>query len=163
MTTKNQKNDCSKKVEKLLKELSKCISINKETKVYTLQYSTLPNLDNDRYIQLRDSLLNVSITYYPGSYNSIKHFLYCNKLQDLLLDTCKISLSDVRKYFGIESKYGINKIAAHSLYYFFNNSSYPDCYDNDANIVRELKCTSLSFVFDENQVLIKVNTEFLGF
>ncbi len=56
----DKQNDCNYKVKKALKDASKYITMNKKTKVYTLHYAKLPEIEKSRFEKLRDSIEYVS-------------------------------------------------------------------------------------------------------
>lgn len=135
--------------------------MEKNSRVYTVLYSKLPEIEKDRLEMLQDSL--EAVLYYPHDYNMIQHFLFVKQFDSLINIECPISLSDIRKYFSVESQKGTHNEKIHSLYYWFNNDSSPDCYDIKDNNGFYRKCSLLTFQFDENQILTKVNTEFFAY
>lgn len=156
-TYNKEQNDCNHKVEKSLKDVAKYISKNKETKVYTLNYNKLLEFERSTYQKMIDSLQNM--TYIPPNDSLIKHAIYCQKLRSLINIGCEISINDIRKYFGIENRIGSKDEKVLWLGYFFNNTSYPDCYSRYGHGGPYSKCSSLRFEVDENQILTKVITD----
>jgi hypothetical protein len=152
---------CKDELIHKLEYLSSAILFNKKTKVYTLHHSKLPDLSHDRFLELKDSLEN--ITYLSYDINMVKHFIYCKELESLITEKCHINLSEVQKYYGRESSRGSNFGQVHSLFYFFNNNSYKECYDKNDRNGSDRKCSMLTFKFDENQILVGVFTESFGF
>ncbi len=156
---KRSDQECPEKVKQSLKSLSKYISFHKETKIYTLHHSKLPDITKERFRMLADSI--ESSTMIPQNYNMTKVFLYCSQLEHLLKMDCKISLSDIRKYFGTESTTGSKNGITDTLFYYFNNISYPNCYDKFGNTSKTLRCSLLVFQFDDKQILTNAITEAL--
>jgi hypothetical protein len=154
----NNNSLCDKRIKEELKILSKAITIDKSTKVYTLNYLKLPPLSQNEFRRLSDSLQYAS--YLPHNENQVKHFLYCIRLENLSKLKCQVKISDIRKYYGVEFDKGTKNGQIHTLYYVFNNSLNPNCYSHDdANSGKERKCSILSFQFNEEQILKKVNIE----
>jgi hypothetical protein len=157
---------CKKQVKSSLKSLSKSISMDKETKIYTVYYSALPEISKNIFERLRDSIENVE--YIPQNYDMIKHHLLCTQLINLKNTNCKIKLKDVRHFFGVESETGTNKGKVETLFYYFNTNSHPQCYENidkyknlwcNTGISEKMHCSLLSFSFDEQQILIDVSPQ----
>ncbi|MCZ2101723.1 MAG: hypothetical protein LC107_09315 [Chitinophagales bacterium] len=121
----DKQNDCTYKVKMALKDVSKYITVNKETKVYTLHYAKLPEIEKSRFEKLRDSIEYAS--YIPHDENMVKHYLYSKELKNLSKIFCEISVADIRKYFGRESASGTNNGIIHSMFYWFNGINYDNC------------------------------------
>lgn len=154
---RKDKTDCKYKVENSIKDLAKHITINKETKVYTLNYNKLPDFERSKYKKMIDSLEN--LTYIPPNDNTIKHAIFCQKLRSLINLGCEISIIDIRKYFGVETRVATKNYEIVWLSYFFNNTSYPECYSRYAEFGAYSKCSTLQFEVNENQILTKVITD----
>ncbi len=156
-TYHKEQNDCKHTVESSLKDAAKHISMNKATKVCTLNYGKLPEFYRKLIQRMIDSLENM--TYISPNDSLIKHAIYCQKLRSLKNIGCEISINDIRKYFGIENAIGSKDEKILWLSYFFNNTSYPDCYSRYAEFGAYSKCSTLRFEVDENQILTKVITD----
>ncbi len=156
-TYQKEQNDCQHKVEKSLKDVAKHVSMNKETKVFTLHYNKLPDFERSTYQKMIDSLEN--LTYIPPSDSLIKHAIFSKKLRSLTNIGCEISINDIRKYFGVETRVATKNDQIVWLSYFFNNTSYPDCYSRYAEFGAYSKCSTLRFEVNENQILTKVDTD----
>jgi len=156
---KKGQNDCSYNVEKSLKSVAQYISMNKATKIYTLNYAKLPEFDRAAHQKTIDSLWNMLI--FPPNDSLIKHAIYSKSLRDLTGIGCEISITDIRKYFGHESTIGSNDEKILWLGYYFNDTSYPDCYSRYGHGGPYSKCSTLRFVVNEHQILTKVITDYL--
>jgi hypothetical protein len=156
-TYQKEQNDCQHKVEKSLKDAAKHTSRNKETKVYTLNYNKLPDFERSTYQKMIDSLEN--LTYIPPNDSLIKHAIFSKKLRSLTNIGCEITIKDLRKYFGVETRVATKNDQIVWLSYFFNNTSYPDCYSKYGHGGPYSKCSLLRFEVDENQILTKVITD----
>lgn len=143
-----------------LEYLSGAISFNKNTKVYTLHYSKLPDLNHDRYLKLSDSLEN--ITYLPHDINMVKHFLYCKELKALIQPNCKMTIKMLRDHFGEESNKGTENDEIHSLFFLFNFEGKPDCYERYAEFGPYSKCSLLTFKV-EKETITDVLSETFGY
>lgn len=104
---KSNTSQCDKEVKSSLKSISRYISIDKNAKVYTVQYSKLPEIDNARFEKLRDSLYY--ILHFQLEYIDVQHYLFTKQVENISNVQCEITISDVRKYFGIESHTGIDR------------------------------------------------------
>ncbi len=154
---KKDHNDCKFKVASTLKEVAKHISMNSETKVYTLHYDKLPEFERAKHLKMIDSLEN--LTYIPPNDSTIKHAIYCKDLKKLTNISCEISINDIRLFFGKENAIGSKGESILWLSYFFNNYSYPDCYSRWEEFGAYSKCSTLRFEVNENQILTKVDTD----
>ena len=133
--------------------------MDKNSRVYTVQYSKLPEIDKDRFEKLRDSL--VYIFYFQLDYRDVQHYLFTMQVENISNIQGEITISDVRKYFGVESHAGIGRDNITHLFYYFNNFKIGDCY-TQPDKRNYSTCRLISLNFDENQILKNVNTEFFG-
>lgn len=130
--------------------------MDKNSKVYTVLYSKLPEIEKDRFEKLRDSLYY--IIHFEADYNIIQHYLYSKQLENIPNINCEITVEDIRNYLGLESTIGLRNGKISDLFYYFNNPHTMDCYDtNDKNGFYR-KCSLLTFNFDSNQILTNVYT-----
>ncbi len=134
--------------------LSKSININVNSKVYTIDYSTIPDVESDRYKQVCDSFTNT--TYLPCNQNIAKCKIYNQKLESLVKLNCSVSVSDFRKYFGVETRLGTDNERITNLFYYFNDFE-EDCYNKNHNNNRYARCSLLVLDFDIYQRLIAVD------
>jgi hypothetical protein len=152
---KKSESNCYDKVINTLISLSQNISMNSESKVYSTNYSAMPNLKEERYLQLCDSITTY-VSFLPCDQNTAKQFLYNKQLKSLLNLNCNITVADLRKYFGEETAKGTKKDMVTHLFYYFNNS-YKDCYDKKDNNDIYSRCNLLTFIFDSQQRLIEID------
>lgn len=150
---KHKKENCGETVKEAITSLSKYITRNNQTNIFTLHHEKLPKISETEYEKLRDSLEDVN--FLPEPYNYVRHYLYCKKLEQLIDLKCKITISDIQNYYGLESYTGTKNDIIHSLYYYFNNTSDKDCYDPKGNNGKELGCSLLTFKFNNEGILIK--------
>ena len=154
---REDRNDCKHKVAKSLRDIAKYISMNKETKVYTIDYTKLPEFDRTMHQMIIDSLENMFI--FPPNDSLIKHTIFSEKLRSIINIGCEISIKDIRLFFGKENTIGSKDEKILWLGYFFNNTSYPDCYSRYEHGGPYSKCSLLRFEVDENQILTEVITD----
>ncbi len=152
----DKQNDCNYKVKKVLKDVSKYITMNKETKVYTLFFSELPDFDRAMHQKRIDSL--EKLMFIPPHDSIVKHAIYSQQLRNLAHLDCNITIEDIRKYFGRESTIGSINTKILWLDYVFNNISYPDCFDRYAKSGAYSKCGTLRLLVDEKGRLTEVLT-----
>ncbi len=153
----DKQNDCTYKVKKVLNEASKYIKMNKETKVYTLLSTKLPEFDRTMYKYKIDSLGNLFLI--PPTDNMIKRLIYSQQLKSFLNLGCTVTIEDIRSYFGSESQSGTKNNIIHSMYYWFNGVEDNDCFSKYAEFGPFNTCSLLSFDIDENQNLKDVRID----
>ncbi len=154
----DKQNDCTYKVKMALKDVSKYITMNKETKVYTLLFSKLPDFDRVMHQKMIDSLEKLMLI--PPHDSIVKHAIYSQQLRNLAHLGCEITVKDIRMYFGKETRIATKNQKIIWLSYIFNNISYPDCFDRYAEFGAYSKCSTLRFLVDENEKLTEVDTYF---
>jgi hypothetical protein len=151
---KKDKVNCNLKVENMLKTFAIPLIQNKNTKVYTLDYSKLSGLTKDKWNAFSDSLYN--FYFLPCDTNCVKHYLYYRQLQNLDKLDCNINIKDVQKHFGNESLAGTKNDEITTLFYYFNNKSNMDCFEDTKSLTKFNKCSAIIFSFDSNQVLKEI-------
>jgi hypothetical protein len=91
-----------------------------------------------------------------------QYLIYHKKLDSLVsysLQKENISLEDIVKFFSAPMDGEISKDGlSSSLFYYFNTPALSDCYNKE--IQKSGKCSKLIFQFDENRVLIGVDSTF---
>ncbi len=145
---------CNTKAINILKSLSIPLIQNKNTKVYSLDYTKLPELSKDRYLEIGDSINNIYI--FPCEKNCAKHYSYINEILKLSKLNCSIYLNDIQKYFGKESLTATKENKITALFYFFNNQSNNDCFMDVKSLSSFDKCSTIGFKFDSNSVLSEI-------
>lgn len=156
----NNNSLCDKRIKEELKILSKAMTFDKNTKVYTLYHSKLPDLNFNEFNRLKDSL--ESVNYLPIDLNHVKHFLYCKKIKEIIKLNCQVNSDKLQRYFGKASSIGTDNGKIKSLFYLFNFEGRPDCYERYAEFGPYSKCSLLTFVI-KNEIVIDVLSESFGY
>ena len=156
----NNNSLCDKRIKEELKILSKVMTFNKKTKIYTLYHSKLPDLNFNEFNRLKDSL--ESVNYLPIDMNHVKHFLYCKKIKEIIKLNCQVTSDNLQKYFGKASSIGTDNGKIKSLFYLFSFEGRPDCYDRYAEFGPDTKCSLLTFVIN-NERVVDVLSESFGY
>jgi hypothetical protein len=154
---REDRNDCKHKVAKSLRDIAKYISMNKETKVYTLDYTKLPEFDRTMHQMIIDSLENMFI--FPPNDSLIKHTIFSKKLRSITNISCEIKYEDIIRYFGLASELGTKNEIVHSIFYWFNPLGNIDCYTKDSEFGPHNGCSLLIFKINKSQILTEVITD----
>lgn len=143
------KNEAFKKLQEASKVLSplenRMYNLNFEVIDLPLEYDTMTWVNN----------FGKKIEY---SLNSKKDIYYSRLLESVVSTNCNpaIKKEDVLKYYGKPSR---DNAYIKTFTYCFNTKAKPDCYDsNEKGILRYKGCSELYFIFDNNDILTKIET-----
>lgn len=139
---------------KLLKKLSTPIARNRTTNIYTINYEKLATPSN--FEQIKEKYKDLPLMQ---PYNlTVKFMNYKESFEKSSLILKGISVTDIRKYFGKETRISmqLNKKLS-GLIYHFNRLSESDCFLPGVGFSDYDGCAQLTFVLDEEEKLLRIN------